>query len=69
MNKYGGVAVLIDVFFTLVKVGRVVRFTLQPLDPWGRTRGKHWIGCWVGHRNGLDNVKRRKILSLPALEF
>jgi hypothetical protein len=32
----------------------------EPLDT-------HWIGGWVGPRTGLDDVERRKILSLPGL--
>jgi hypothetical protein len=27
-----------------------------------RATGTHWIGDWVGPKNGLDNVERRKIL-------
>jgi hypothetical protein len=26
--------------------------------------GTHWIGGWVGPRMGVDDVERRKILSL-----
>jgi hypothetical protein len=31
------------------------------LRPGRFTRGTHWIGCWVGHRAGLDTVVKRKI--------
>jgi hypothetical protein len=31
--------------------------------------GTHWIGGWVGPRTCLDDVKRRKMLSLPGLEL
>jgi hypothetical protein len=37
--------------------------------PGERTLGVHWIGGWVGHRAGLDDVERRKIFSLPGLEL
>jgi hypothetical protein len=37
--------------------------------PRGRAPGTHWIGGWLGPRTGLDDVERRKILSLPGLEF
>jgi hypothetical protein len=33
-----------------------------------RERGTHWIGGWVGHRAGLDDVEKRKFLTLPGLE-
>jgi hypothetical protein len=39
------------------------RFTPRETAP--RT---HWIGGWVGLRIDLDDVERRKILSLPGLE-
>jgi hypothetical protein len=29
----------------------------------------HWIGGWVGPRNGLEDVKKRKFLTLPGLEL
>jgi hypothetical protein len=31
--------------------------------------GTHWIGGWVGPRAGLDDVKKRKFLTLPELEL
>jgi hypothetical protein len=30
--------------------------------------GTHWIGDWVGHRDGLDDVQKRKFLPPPGLE-
>jgi hypothetical protein len=33
------------------------------------THGTHWIGGWVGHSSGLDDVERTEILSLPGLEL
>jgi hypothetical protein len=32
-------------------------------------RFTHWIGGWVGPRAGLDDVKKRKFLTLRGLEF
>jgi hypothetical protein len=29
----------------------------------------HWIGGWVGPRAGLDDVEKRKLLTLPGLEL
>jgi hypothetical protein len=31
--------------------------------------GAHWIGGWVGPRTGLDDVEKRKLLTLPGLEL
>jgi hypothetical protein len=31
--------------------------------------GTHWIGGWVGPRAGMDDVERRRILSLSGLEL
>jgi hypothetical protein len=33
------------------------------------TPGTHWIGSWVGPRNGLDDAERRKFLTLLGLEL
>jgi hypothetical protein len=37
--------------------------------PEERAPGTHWIGGWVGPRAGLDDVEKRKFLSLPGLEL
>jgi hypothetical protein len=70
MKAYGGVDVLIHVFLFLALVGgewsasRPGRFT-----PGERACGTHWVGGWVGPRASLDNVERRKFLTLPGLEL
>jgi hypothetical protein len=33
------------------------------------TPGTHWIGGWVDARTGLDDVEKRKCLTLPRLEL
>jgi hypothetical protein len=33
------------------------------------TPGTHWIGGWVDARTGLDDVEKRKFLTLPRLEL
>jgi hypothetical protein len=38
------------------------------LPPGERAPGTHWVGGWVGPRAGLDNVEKRKLLTLPRLE-
>jgi hypothetical protein len=47
----------------------VVSFTPLPLYPWEKTPGTNWIGGWVGDRASLDDVKKRKFLTLPGLEL
>jgi hypothetical protein len=47
----------------------VIGFMLQPLYPRESARGAHWIGGWVGPRTGLDNVEKRKILTVLGLKL
>jgi hypothetical protein len=35
----------------------------------GKASGTHWMGGWVGPRAGLDDVEKRKFLTLPGLEL
>jgi hypothetical protein len=64
------VDVQIHIFLTSALVGgewsasRPGRFT-----PGERAPGTHWIGGWVGPRAGLDDVEKRKFLTLPGLEL
>jgi hypothetical protein len=37
--------------------------------PGERASGTHWIGGWVGPRDSLDDVEKRKLLTLPGLEL
>jgi hypothetical protein len=37
--------------------------------PWDRAPGMHWIGGWVDHKAGLDNLEKRKFLTLLGLEL
>jgi hypothetical protein len=70
MKAYGGVDVEIHVLLTSALIGgewsasRPGSFT-----PGERATGTHWIGEWVGLRAGLDDVERRKFLTLPGLEL
>jgi hypothetical protein len=34
-----------------------------------RAPGTHWIGGWMDPRPGLDNVEKRKFLTLSGLEL
>jgi hypothetical protein len=70
MKTHGGVDIQIHVFFISAVVGpewsasRPDRFT-----PGERGPCTHSIGGWVGPRNGLDDVEKRKFLTLPGLEL
>jgi hypothetical protein len=66
MKAYGGVDAQSHIFLTSALVG-VVSFTPLPLYLRERAPGTHWIGGWVGPRAGLDDVEKRKFLSLPGL--
>jgi hypothetical protein len=37
--------------------------------PWERAPGTHWRGGWVDPRAGLDEMEKRKLLTLPGLEL
>jgi hypothetical protein len=59
------VDVLIHIFLTSALAG-VDRSASLP----GRSiPDTHWIGGWVDPKAGVDNVEKRKFLTLPALEL
>jgi hypothetical protein len=70
MKAYGGMHVYIHIFLTSALVGgewsdsRPGHFTPREIAP-----GTHWIGGWVEPRAGLDDVEKRKFLTLPGLEL
>jgi hypothetical protein len=70
MKTYGGVDVEIHIFLTSALAGgewsasRPCRF-----NPGESATGTHWIGGWVDPIVGLDDVKKRKFLTLPGLEL
>jgi hypothetical protein len=70
MRMYGGVDIQIHIFLTLALVGGD-RSASRPAallsgkDP----PGTHWIGGWVGPRASLDDMEKRKFLTLPGLEL
>jgi hypothetical protein len=68
MKAYGGVDVYIHVFLTSALVGEWSASRADRFTPGERGPGTHWIG-WVGPRTGLDDVEKRKILTLPGLEL
>jgi hypothetical protein len=70
MKAYGELDLEIHIFLISVLIGdeqsasRPCRFT-----PGERVPGTLWIRDWVGHRAGLDAVKKRKLLTLPGLRL
>jgi hypothetical protein len=64
------VNVEIHIFLTSVLAGgEMVSFTPRPLYPWERPPSTHLIGGWVDLRAGLDDVEKRKFLTLLGLEL
>jgi hypothetical protein len=70
MKAYGGVDVQSHVFLTSAVAGSELS-TSRPsrFNPGERASGTHWIGGWVDHRAGLDDVEKRKFLTLLGLEL
>jgi hypothetical protein len=70
MKAYGGVDVYIHIFLTSAldggewSVSPPCRFTSGE-----RALGTYWIGGWVSPRASLDEVERRKFLTLRGLEL
>jgi hypothetical protein len=42
---------------------------LAVLPPKERARGTHWLGDWVRPTAGLDDMGKRKFLTLPGREL
>jgi hypothetical protein len=70
MNTYGGVDVHIHIFLTSALVGGEWS-TSRPgrSTPEERAPGTHCIGGWVGPGAGLDDVEKKKFLTLSGLEL
>jgi hypothetical protein len=70
MKAYGGADVQSHIFLTSVLAGgewsasRPGRFS-----PGETGTGTHCIRGWVNPRAGLDDVEKRKFLTLPGLEL
>jgi hypothetical protein len=70
MKAYGGLNVYTQIFLTSALVGgewstsRPGRFIAEERAP-----GTHWMGGWVYLRAGLDDLEKRKFLTLPGLEL
>jgi hypothetical protein len=62
---YGGVDVLIHIFLT----SALAAGEWSDSRPGRFTPNTHWIGGWVDPRAGLDDLEKRKFLTLPGLEL
>jgi hypothetical protein len=70
MKAYGGMDVYIHIFLTSAQaVGESSTSRPGRLTTEERAPPTHWIGGWVGPRDGLDDVEERKFLTLPGLEL
>jgi hypothetical protein len=47
----------------------MVSFTPRLLYSRGKSPSTHWIGGWVGHRAGLEDMEKREFFTLPRLEI
>jgi hypothetical protein len=47
----------------------MVSFMPRPLYPREGALRAHWIGGWVDPRTGLDDLEKRKFMTLPGLKF
>jgi hypothetical protein len=65
MKVYGGVDLQIHIFLTTAFVGG----EWSASRPGRFTHGTHWIEGWVSPRTGLDDVEKRRFLTLPELEL
>ena len=65
MKVYGRVDVQIHTVLTLALVGGET----SALRPCRFTHGTNWTAGWVGPRVGLDDVEKRKFLTIPGLEL
>jgi hypothetical protein len=70
MKAHGKVDVYTRIFWTWAQVGnewsasRPGHFT-----PGERTSDTHWLGVWVCPRASLDDMEKRKFLTLSGLEL
>jgi hypothetical protein len=41
----------------------------RPLYPREKAPSTHWVGGWVGYRASMDDIQKRKFLTVPGLEL
>jgi hypothetical protein len=69
MKAYCGVDVQIHIFLTSALVGEWSASRLGRLTPEERAPRTHLIGGWMGPTAGLDDMEKRKLLTLPGLDL
>jgi hypothetical protein len=70
MKEYEEVDVQIHIFLTsALVIGERSGSHPSCFTPRERAPSTHWAGGWVGPRTGLDDVEKRKFLTLPGLEL
>jgi hypothetical protein len=68
--EYEGVDVWIHIFLISALASRAWSASCPGRFNTGeRTPATHWIGGWVDPRAGLNDVEKRKFLTLPGLEL
>jgi hypothetical protein len=68
MKTYGGVDVYIRVFLTsALAAGEWSASCPGRFTRGAKSSGTHWTGGWVNPRAGLNDVVKRKFLTLPEL--
>jgi hypothetical protein len=69
MKAYGSGCIDIHFFLTSALVGGEWSTSRTGCcTPGERAPGTHWIGSWVDPGAGLDDLEKRKLLTLPGLE-
>jgi hypothetical protein len=70
MKAYGGVDVQIHIFLTSALAGGEWSASRPCHCTTGeRAPGTLWIGRWVNPTAGLDDVEKKKFLTVPGLEL
>jgi hypothetical protein len=58
-----------DVYIHIFLTSALVGGEWSTSRPGRFTPGTHWIGGWVDLRAGLDDLEKRKFLTLPGLQL
>jgi hypothetical protein len=69
MKAYGGVNEYTHILTSAFAGGEWSASRPGRFTPGEKAPGTLWIGGWVSHRAGLNDVEKRKFLTLPELEL